>query len=94
MSKVCDAILSDDEDDLVQDEEEVEQASSRAEKVEKEEVDDTDDEEDEEDVDEEEEEDEGEEGDEFKCDDPKPVQVRSQKFLFQNLDMIRFPKKI
>ncbi|CCD61679.1 RNA helicase [Caenorhabditis elegans] len=81
MSKVCDAILSDDDDDLEMDEEqEKPSTSSKSVKNEEfEEFEDGEDVEDEEDEasDEDEEESEGEEGDEFKSSDdtPKPIQI-------------------
>uniref|UniRef100_A0A8R1DPC8 RNA helicase n=1 Tax=Caenorhabditis japonica TaxID=281687 RepID=A0A8R1DPC8_CAEJA len=76
MSKVCDAILSDDEEDSVLDEEDQEDASSSVVVKKEDSEDESDENEDEEE--EESDKDEGEEGSEFKSEDPKPVQLSEQ----------------
>ncbi|EGT58821.1 hypothetical protein CAEBREN_15104 [Caenorhabditis brenneri] len=85
-SKVCDAILSDDEDELEMDEEEVEEkpCSSTSGVKEEEDSENGDDEEEEENSDEE----EGEEGDEFDTATPQPVQISEENMTTKKFQQL------
>ncbi|CAL2031179.1 unnamed protein product [Caenorhabditis brenneri] len=86
-SKVCDAILSDDEDELEMDEEEeVEEKPCSSTSGVKEEEDSEDDVDDEENSDEEEE--EGEEGDEFDTATPQPVQISEENMTTKKFQQL------